>query len=152
MCAEAGVGRTLRIRIGGKTDASSGQPVDLTLTVKAVEADHWQPGLGGGRMNLGLSAWVRAEGIDVVLTSRRSQTHSPRAFTALGCTLHDKRAVVVKSMQHFVTQFAPIAADIRYVAAGGAAMPDFADLPYTKRSGAFWPAIEPPFFRKETTR
>jgi microcystin degradation protein MlrC len=53
--------------------------------------------------------------------------------------------VVVKSTQHFQAGFAPIAAEIRYVATAGAIAPDFAAIAYTKRDGRYWPRVEDPF-------
>jgi microcystin degradation protein MlrC len=53
--------------------------------------------------------------------------------------------VVVKSMQHFYAAFAPIASEVRYVAAPGAVPPDYGAIPYTKRSGTYWPRVADPF-------
>jgi microcystin degradation protein MlrC len=144
-CIEAGVGASFDLRIGGKCGPASGQPVDLHVTVRAIVRDHTQGGLAGGRAALGDSVWVSAGGIDLILNSIRSQVFNPDAFTGLGCTLADKRIVVVKSTQHFHAGFAPIAASVRYVAAGGAIGPDFAAIPFTKRTRPFWPRVADPF-------
>ena len=93
----------------------------------------------------GASAWVRTEGIDLILVSERGQVFQPDAFTGLGCTLADKRIVVVKSTQHFYAGFAPIARAVRYVAAPGAIGPDFASIPFTKRTVPYWPRVADPF-------
>jgi microcystin degradation protein MlrC len=81
----------------------------------------------------------------VVLTHIRQQAFAPDAFTGLGLSLDDKRIVVVKSMQHFYAAFAPIASEVRYVAAPGAVPPDYGAIPYTKRSGLYWPRVADPF-------
>ena len=144
-CIEAGVGATFDLRIGGKCGTASGEPIDLKVTVRAISPDHSQGGLSGGRARLGASAWVHADGIDIILNSTRSQVFQPDAFTALGCTLHDKRIVVVKSTQHFHAGFAPVAKEIRYVAAPGAIGPDFANIPFTKRTTPYWPRVADPW-------
>ena len=144
-CLEAGVGARFLLRIGGKCGPASGDPVDLMVTVRAAVEEHAQTGLSGGRLNVGPSAWVSADGIDIVLISKRHQTFAPDAFTGLGLTLADKRLVVVKSTQHFHAAFAPVARAIRYVAAPGAIPPDFTAIPYTKRTVPFWPRVEDPF-------
>ena len=144
-CQEAGVGATFDLRIGGKSGPSSGQPIDLRVTVRNVSASHSQASLSDGRADFGPSAWVSAQGIDIILTSQRQQTHSPDAFTGLGCTLSDKRLVVVKSMQHFHAGFAPIASEVRYVSATGAVPPEFGRIPYTKKTTPFWPRVDDPF-------
>ena len=45
-CAEAGVGATLPLRIGGKCGPASGDPLDVVATVKAFVPDHSQQDLG----------------------------------------------------------------------------------------------------------
>ncbi len=145
ICREAGVGATFDLRIGGKTGPASGDPVDLRITVRAVAEAHSQAGLSGGRAPLGPAAWVEADGIHIVLVSIRQQTFSPDSFTGLGLSLADKRLVVVKSMQHFHANFAPIAREIRYLSAPGAVPPDYGSIPYTKRTLPFWPKVANPF-------
>ena len=144
-CAEAGVGASFDLRIGGKSGPVSGAPIDLRVTVRAVVDGHTQKGLGGGRAQYGRSAWVEADGIHMVLTSKRQQVFNPDAFTGLGLTLDDKRIAVVKSMQHFYAGFAPIAKAVRYVAAPGTVGADFVNLPYTKVTRPFWPKVADPF-------
>jgi len=150
-CAEAGAGASFDLRIGGKCGVASGQPVDLRVTVMGLADRHTQGGLSGGRAELGAAAWVRAAtedggGIDIILNSKRSQVFHQDAFTGLGCTLADKRIVVVKSTQHFYAGFAPLAAEVRYVATShGAIGPDFANIAFTKRTLPFWPRVADPF-------
>ncbi len=146
ICMEAGIGATFDLRIGGKCGVASGDPVDLRVTVRGLAPDHTQAGLSGGRAEMGPSAWVEAGGIHILLNSVRQQTFSPDAFTGLGMTLHDKAIVVVKSTQHFHANFAPIARAIRYVATtSGAITPDYAAIPYTKKTTPFWPRVDDPF-------
>jgi microcystin degradation protein MlrC len=132
-CADAGVGATLRLRIGGKAGASSAQPLDVDATVRAVREGHHQAGLGTSRSKMGLSVWIEVGGIDVVLNSVRTQVFSPDAFTGLGIDLSGKKIVAVKSSQHFQTCFAPIAAKVIRAATPGAIQMDFASLPYVKK-------------------
>ena len=145
ICRTAGIGATLDLRIGGKLGPASGDPVDLTVTVRGLSENHSQAGLSGGRAELGPSVWVEADGIHIILVSVRQQTFAPDAFTGLGCELGDKTLVVVKSTQHFYAAFAPIAREIRYVAAPGAVAPDYAAIPYKKRVAPYWPRVSDPF-------
>lgn len=145
LCVEAGVGSKLELRIGGKVGWGSGDPVDLCVEVMGVKPQHSQPALSGGRMSLGTGVWVKGAGIDIVLSSTRLQTHSPEAFTEVGCLLDDKKIIVVKSMQHFLTRFKPLASQIRYVDAGGSVTTSFESLPYHRMIRPFWPAVPDPF-------
>jgi microcystin degradation protein MlrC len=144
-CREAGEGATFALRVGGKCGPASGDPVDLLATVRRAVAEHGQAGLSGGRSDCGASAWISAAGLDLVLISRRQQTFAPDAFTGLGLTLHDKRAVVVKSSQHFQAAFAPIARRVMYLAGPGALSFDYAALPYQRRTAPYWPRVADPF-------
>ena len=145
ICREAGVGATFDLRVGGKCGVASGDPVDLRITVRGVAENHTQGGLSGGRAVMGPSVWVEADGIHLILVSIRQQTFSPDAFTGLGCTLDDKKLVVVKSTQHFHAAFEPVAKAIRYVAAPGAIAPEYDKIAYTKRVTPYWPKVEDPF-------
>jgi microcystin degradation protein MlrC len=151
ICCEAGEGARLTLCIGGKCGTASGDPIDLPVTVRRLAEDHAQSGLSGGRAEFGPSAWVAADGIDLVLVSLRQQVFAPDAFTDLGLTLDDKRIVVVKSTQHFYTAFAPIAGEVRYVAAPGAVAPDYAAIPYTKLTHPYWPRVADPFAKDHQT-
>jgi len=144
-CADAGVGATLKLRIGGKCGVASGDPLDVLATVRAVNEAHHQSGLGTSRSRMGLSVWIEVSGIDVVLNSVRTQVFSPDAFTGLGVDLSAKRMVVVKSSQHFQGGFAPIAAKIIRVATPGAIQMDFANLAYAKKRDLnYFPRVADP--------
>lgn len=132
-CAEAGVGATLPLRIGGKCGPASGDPIDIIATVKAFRANHDQQGLGPARAPMGDSVWIQVDGIDVVMMSTRTQTFSPDAFTGLGIDLKNKRVIAVKSSWHFQALFGPIADRIIPVATPGALQMDFAGIAYRKK-------------------
>lgn len=143
-CMEAGVGAVLDLRVGGKCGAASGDPVDLRVTVMGL-AEQVMQRFGEAPVAMGPSAWVRAEGIDLILCSLRTQSFHPEAMTALGLDYAGLRILVVKSSQHFHAGFAPIASEILYASSPGALTQDFAAIPYTRRSGRYWPRDEDPF-------
>jgi len=145
ICADAGVGATLDLRIGGKCGVTSGDPVDLRVTVRAVHDTHSQS-IQGMSMPLGRSVWVEGpNGLDIVLVSVRTQVMGVDAFTGIGIAMDAKRLVIVKSTQHFQAEFAPRAKAIFHVAAPGALTPDFAAIPYRRRDLNYWPRVENPF-------
>jgi microcystin degradation protein MlrC len=145
VCAEAGVGAHLMLRLGGKCGASSGDPLDVMVTVRAVRESHTQVGLGGSPEPMGLSVWLACDGIDVVVNSIRGQVFSPDAFTGLGIDLKGKRLIAVKSSHHFHTKFAPIADHIIPVATPGAIQMNFAGIAYTQRRDLiYFPRVDDP--------
>jgi microcystin degradation protein MlrC len=144
-CQEGGVGATFPLRIGGKSGEASGDPLDVVATVKALRDNHDQHGLGPSRAQLGDAAWIQTGGIDVVLSSVRTQVFAPDAFTGLGMTLEGRRVVAVKSSRHFEAGFKPIAERLVAVATPGAIQMDFAAIPYRrKRDMDFFPRVPDP--------
>ena len=144
VCKSAGVGAQLDLRIGGKCGPASGAPVDLRVTVRAIVENHTQSALGT-REKLGDCVWVEAaNGLHIVLCSIRTQTYGADAFTGLGLALVDKALIVVKSTQHFHTDFAPLARKVCYVTTPGAMSFDFAAIPYSLRSLDYWPRVAQP--------
>jgi microcystin degradation protein MlrC len=144
ICADAGEGTRFALRLGGKVGKASAEPLDLEVTVKRVVERHAQSGLSGP-VDLGRSVWVRTgNAIDIVITSLRTQTLAPDAFTGLGIPLDGKHLVTVKSIEHFRAKFASYAAKILRVTSSGALDMNFAALPYTKRSSNYWPRVADP--------
>lgn len=121
LCAEAGAGATIDLRIGGKMGPASGDPLDLRVIVRAIVDDHAQTAMDrSGPSELGRSAWVSVDGIDIALASIRSQVFFPDAFTGLGIPLESCRIIALKSTHHFWAGFAPISKRAIYVNAPGA--------------------------------
>jgi microcystin degradation protein MlrC len=133
-CHDAGSGARLPLRIGGKAGRLSGDPIDADAEVISVRDDAVQALFGQGppREPLGKSAAVRIGGIDVVLTSRRQQVFSPHCFTEHDIDLQRKHIVVVKSMQHFMGGFAPIASHIVRCDGPGSATVDMTKIPFRR--------------------
>lgn len=145
LCAEAGRGAIIDVRLGGKVGPVSGPPLDLRVEVMNVIDDHRQLGPDGAFYNFGLSAWLRCGGVDIVVGSMRQQVYHPHAFTNLGIELDQARLVVVKSSQHFHAGFAPLARRILYVTTPGAMNHDYAAIPYKNRPPHYWPRVADPF-------
>ncbi|MFK7836220.1 MAG: M81 family metallopeptidase [Sulfitobacter sp.] len=144
MCEDVGVGGQMKVRLGGKVDVSSGDPIDLRVTVRGIKPDMFQ-WMGDSKMAMGTGVWLEADGVHIVLSDKRTQAFHPVGFTDLGLDLGQMRAVVVKSSQHFYAGFAPIASEVVYINGPGAITPDYANIPYTKRDGGYWPKVEDPF-------
>lgn len=144
----AGVGATLRVRLGGKLGPMSGDPLDLSVTVTGLIDDMVQEWPQQGepvRVPCGHSAALHCNGIDIIVNSRRGQVFGPQVFSNFGIDPNQKRLLVVKSTQHFYAGFAPIAGEILYMAAPGAIAPLFTQIPYTRVDLHKYPWVEEPF-------
>lgn len=146
---DAGVGARLAMRIGGKLGPASGQPLDLQVEVMSLTPDAWQP-FGGALAPLGRMAWLRtggpgdAEAVDIVVNDHRMQSFHPDCFRAAGIDPLRRRALVVKSTQHFHAGFAPIAREVLYVSAPGSGSMDMAALPHRAVHRELWPRVAQP--------
>jgi microcystin degradation protein MlrC len=122
----------------------SGDPVDLKVTVRGM-ADMVTQRFGDAPDPMGPSVWVSAKGVDLVLTTLRTQAFHPEGMTKLGIDLSKRKIVVVKSTQHFHAGYAPIASRILYAAAPGTLTKDFAKIPYRHMIRPYWPKVANPF-------
>ena len=143
-CQEAGVGASFELRIGGKCGRSSGDPLDLFVTVRGLGENLTQR-FGQAPVNLGAAAWVSAEGLDLVLVTQRTQAFHPEGMSKLGLDPAARKIILVKSTQHFHAGFAPIAKAVLYAAPPGTLRMDFAEFPYGKLKRPVWPRVADPF-------
>lgn len=143
----AGEGARFRLRLGGKTGASSGQPLDLDVKVERVVNDAWAESLGGSRRYLGDACWLHAEGIDFVVHAARTQNSTPNFFDVVGIDPTARRILVVKSMQHFHAGYAPMAKKIIYCAAPGTLAWDMTAVAQQHIRRPIWPIDENPWGR-----
>lgn len=144
-CEEAGEGARFQLRVGGKCGPRSGLPVDMTVTVNKIVHDGWQY-FGESITPMGTVVWLSTEsGIDLVLTTKRTQAFHPNGFEQLGIDLQSYKAIIVKSIQHFYAGFAPIASEVLFVAANGEIPPTYAEIPYQNFKTPYWPKVADPF-------
>ena len=138
LCFDAGVGASFPLRIGGKIGLASGQPVDARVEVTALKRDCWQS-FGPTKVPLGDCAAVRIGGVAVILITKRTQALGLELFSNLGIDPRACKIVVVKSTNHFMAAFGPIAAKVIFVESDGPMIRNHALLPYTKLQRPVWP-------------
>jgi microcystin degradation protein MlrC len=141
LCFDAGLGAEFPLRFGGKIAPSSGAPIDATVTVAALARDTWQS-FGPTRVPLGDCAAIRIGGVEVVLISNRTQALGLEIFRNLGIEPLQRKIIVVKSTNHFMGAFGPIASKVIYVDSDGPLSRDYRKLPYTKVTRPIWPLDE----------
>jgi microcystin degradation protein MlrC len=138
LCAAAGEGAVLPLRIGGKAAPHSGAPLDAIATITRVvpkATQHFRDSI----VPLGDAAAIRIEGIDVILNSNRAQAFEPDLFSNLGIDPLARRMLVVKSANHFFGAFSKIASKVIYVDAGGPYPGDPRKVQYKKIRRPIWP-------------
>jgi microcystin degradation protein MlrC len=138
MCFNAGLGARFALRLGGKIGPTSGAPIDAKVEVIGLKRDCWQS-FGPTQVPLGDCAAVRIGGIDVVLITSRTQALGLELFTNLGIDPRQKKIVLVKSTNHFMAAFGPIAKRVIYIDSDGPLSRDYRKIPYTKVKRPIWP-------------
>jgi microcystin degradation protein MlrC len=141
LCFDAGLGADFPLRFGGKIGPTSGAPIDATVAVVGLARDCWQS-FGPTQVPLGDCAAVRVGGVEVVLITNRTQALGLELFTNLGIDPRAKKLVVVKSTNHFMAAFGPIAKKVIYIDSDGPLSRDPRKIPYTKVQRPIWPLDE----------
>jgi microcystin degradation protein MlrC len=141
LCFDAGLGARFPLRFGGKIGPTSGQPIDATVAVTALKRDCWQS-FGPTQVPLGDCAAITIDGIDVVLISNRTQALGLELFRNLGIEPTRRKLVVVKSTNHFMAAFGPIAQKVIYVDSDGPLSRDYRKIPYGNVQRPIWPLDE----------
>ena len=144
MCQDAGVGARMRVRLGGKICAESGDAVDIEATVRGIREAMTQK-LGDSDMPMGTGVWLDADGVPLIVSSIRTQNFSPSVYTDLGIDITAMKALIPKSTNHFYQNFERISPQVIHVRSPGTVTPDMTIIPFTKRNGNFWPKVENPF-------
>jgi microcystin degradation protein MlrC len=141
LCFDAGLGARFPLRLGGKTGPRSGLPVDATVVVGGLARDAWQS-FGPTKVPLGDCAAVRIGGVEVVLITKRTQALGLELFSNLGIDPRAKSILVVKSTNHFMAAFGPIAKRVIYVDSDAPLSRDYRRIEYTKVERPIWPLDE----------
>ena len=110
----AGVGSTIEVSLGGKTDDLHGAPLELAAYVKTLHDGRLKmlAMVKGASLNLGPMARLVVDGIDIVVASNRSQTFDIGPFLAVGIDVTAYPIVALKSSNHFRAGFQDIAGTI----------------------------------------
>ena len=139
ICHQVGVGARLRLRIGGKYEPHSGPALDVDAKVLLVAENSWQEHLPGERIDIGDVAVVGVEGIEVLLTSRRTNLYSLSLMSRHGIVFETKQVVSIKNLYKQKDLFADISRRQLFVATPGTSNPDWSVLPFKRLPRPIWP-------------
>ncbi len=110
----AGVGASLDVSLGGRTDDLHGEPIHARAEVRSISdgklvMTHM---FRGTPLHLGPMVRLDIGGMQVIVASRRSQTFDAEPFLAVGVDVRRYDFVALKSSNHFRAGFADIAGAI----------------------------------------
>ncbi len=130
---KAGPGAALRIGIGGRSDARSGGPVPLDVTVlQAAPIRYVCTGAmrRGAQVDLGQAALLRAGSLDVIVTEIPVTCIDTDPFRAFGLDPQGYDLIVLRSKTHFRAAWEPLCAGIVIVDTPDWGPADLTSLPY----------------------
>ena len=138
----AGVGKTVKVSLGGHIDAAFGAPIDAEAHVQALSDGTFindGPMGKGTKTEMGPTAVLRVGGVEVIVISNRLQNTDRQTFLSQGIDPTQRRVVVVKSVHHFRAAYAPIAREVMVVDSGALCTPDVKRHTYSKLRRPIWP-------------
>lgn len=144
----AGVGAKIDARLGGKLGTGSGDPLDVTATVRGLVPNlvqRWPQTTGYMAAPSGNCAWLAVDGIDVIVGDTRQQVLGLEVFTAFGIDPRERRLLLLKSANHFAAAYEPIADEIIYMASPGTLTYDFGSLRYQHTNRNQFPCVGDPW-------
>ncbi len=130
----AGVGATVGLTLGARS-GNGAAPLVGRFTVEALGNGQFTgtgPFYRGCKMNLGLMARLRLDGIQILVTSHKQQAADQAMFHHLGVDPARQRILVLKSSVHFRADFSQLVQEILIVAASGENVADLTQLHYKK--------------------
>ncbi|MGO0061978.1 M81 family metallopeptidase [Brevibacillus fluminis] len=139
---EKGVGATIEVQLGGKTDQLHGEPIALTAYVKALTDGAFitsSPMGKGSPVNLGKSVRLQANGVDILVCSVKTQVLDEQVFLLHGIDVTAYKIVALKSSQHFRASFEPISAQIITVDSPGLTTLQFSSFAYKRLNRPKYP-------------
>ena len=142
----AGPGATIPVKIGGRHDPDLlGPPLEATAYVKCVTDGRFQvqSDMGGGAIrDLGKMARLVVGNVDVIVGSECHQTIDAELFLLHGIDVTRYRVVALKSQNHFLSGFEPLAAEIIRCDPPGWTPGNVAALDYRRIRRPIWPLDE----------
>jgi len=146
-CWQAGVGAVLRIAVGGKTDRWHGASVELAGAVRALSdgvfacelPDNHFAAFYGDTIRMGRTAWLRAGGVNVILTERKTPPFDLAQLRGVGVVPEQQKLIVVKSAVAYRAAYMPIAAGVVELDTAGLCSANLARFPYRRLRRPIFP-------------
>jgi microcystin degradation protein MlrC len=143
-CVRAGVGATVTLRVGGKTDTLHGRPIAIQGKVRILSDGKYTEDevRHGGRRSydMGTAAVVETEQAHtIILTSMREIPVSLGQVLSVGVRPHRKKIIVAKGVVSPRPAYEPIAAEVVLVNTPGSTTADLSKFDYKRRRKPLFP-------------
>lgn len=147
VCWEAGSGAEITLEVGGKTDRQHGQPVRVTGQVRTLSEGVFQCELPdnhfasffGQTIQMGRTAWLRAAGVNIILTERKIPPFDLAQLRGVGVIPEQQKMIVVKSAVAYRAAYLPIATGVIEMDTPGLCSANLSRFPYRHLSRPIFP-------------
>jgi microcystin degradation protein MlrC len=138
---EVGVLGQLDMRIGAKTDYLHGEPVRVKGTVRTITDGRFihKSGAVGVAVDVGRTAVIDINGIEVILTERSHAPNDPEIYRRNGIEPRDKKILLLKSRGHFRAAYEPFSKEVIEVDGPGLTSPNLKRFTYRNIPHPIWP-------------
>ncbi len=138
ICKAAGLGASVRLSVGGKHDNWHGAPVPVEGRVRAFSdglfscerADNHFASLYADRVEMGECAWLRAAGVNILLTERKTPPMDLAQLRHIGIIPEAQSMIVVKSAVAYRAAYLPIAGAVIEMDTPGLCSANLSRFPY----------------------
>ena len=151
LCWRAGPGADLSLNVGGKADSWHGPPVRVTGNVRALSdgefecelADNHFASFYGNTVQMGRCAWLRARGVNILLTERKTPPLDLAQLRHIGIIPEAQGMIVVKSAVAYRAAYAPIASATIEMDTPGLCSANLLRFPYQHLQRPLYPLDRP---------
>jgi microcystin degradation protein MlrC len=133
MASQAGVGQRIEARLGARRSFDFGAAVPVEATVMRLTDGRFRncgPMERGLEVDLGRTALLQVQGIQLIVTERCMPANDPAFFELHGIDLSTNRILCVKASDHFRAAFSGLCSRIIDCDAPGPASADLSLLPF----------------------
>jgi microcystin degradation protein MlrC len=141
-CIESGVGATVDLHVGGKIDELHGEPASVSGYVQTISDGKYinhGPMHAGVQVDLGQTAVVRCDGVQVLITERAETPIDLNIFRRHGIEATALRVIGLKGKGHFRAAFEPIAEQVILVEGPGITGAELSRLDFQHVRRPIWP-------------
>jgi microcystin degradation protein MlrC len=138
---EVGVLGQIDTRIGAKTDHMHGEPIKVKGTVRTITDGHFihKSGAVGVAVDVGRTAVIDIDGIEVILTERSHAPNDPEIYRRNGIEPRDKKILLLKSRGDFRAAYEPFSKEVIEVDGPGLTSPNLKRFTYSNIPRPIWP-------------
>lgn len=142
----AGVGAQVTVELGGKLPMPALQqqskPLTLSGEVKLISNGKFKARVEMSRgltINMGTSAVLSVDGVDIAIISRHIEPYDPECFRCLGMEPTQRKYLMLKSRIHYRVGFKPIAREVIECAGRGVCTSDYAEVEFVNVRRPIYP-------------